>query len=212
MSASKLSLPVLKGSSPDRRSGFTLIELLTVIAIMGVLAAILIPSTVSVRVAAKRAKTKVQFSQWAGAMELFRQEYGYFPAIDGGRGKVDAERFAAALTGRALDGSAAASNQLGGNSRRAVFYALAEGELNETRTALVDAFGNSDIAVLFDQDDDGRITNADGSIAPVRGIGGGGSYSPTGSDLNLATGLRAGVIFYSAGNGAGPGDLVLSWK
>ena len=61
-----------------RPGGFTLIELLVVIAIIGILAAILIPTTSSVRISAKRAKTKVQFSQWAAAMEQFRQDYGYY--------------------------------------------------------------------------------------------------------------------------------------
>jgi prepilin-type N-terminal cleavage/methylation domain-containing protein len=203
----------LPGHQSKRRPlrGFTLIELLTVIAIMGVLAGILIPTTMMVRVSAKRAKTKVLFSQWAGAMELFRQEYGYYPAIDDGRGKVDWRLFAAALTGRSLAGTEAESGELGGNAKRAVFYSIVEADLNETRTALVDAFGNSDIAVLYDRNGDGRLTADDGAVRAVTGSGG-GAFSPAVSDLNLSAGLRAGVIFYSAGNGTGAGDLILSWK
>lgn len=196
-----------------RRRGFTLIELLTVIAIVGILAAILIPTTAAARDSARRARTKVMFSEWAGAMELFRQEYGYFPAIDDGRGKVDAARFAGALTGRALDGTAAASPEvLAGNQHLAAFYTLSEAELNESRTSLVDAFGNTDIAVLYDRDGDGRITAAEGASTPVRGIDGELDLQPTESDLNLVTGVRASVIFYSAGKGTQPTDLVLSWK
>ncbi|HYD85248.1 MAG TPA: prepilin-type N-terminal cleavage/methylation domain-containing protein, partial [Opitutus sp.] len=60
---------------------FTLIELLTVIAIIAILAAILIPTVSSVRVSANKTKTKVQFSQWAGAIEAFRSEYGYAPQV-----------------------------------------------------------------------------------------------------------------------------------
>lgn len=67
-----------------RLSGFTLIELLVVIAIIGSLAAIVIPTVGTVRTSANNAKTKTQFSQWASAMELFKQEYGFYPDIGQG--------------------------------------------------------------------------------------------------------------------------------
>ncbi len=76
---------------------FTLIELLVVIAIIGILAAILIPTVGSARVSAKKAKTKVMFSQWATAMEQFKQEYGYYPPVDGGSGNKLKPAYFAAL-------------------------------------------------------------------------------------------------------------------
>ena len=117
-------------------------------AVIALLAAILIPSTTAARIAARRAKTKVQFSQWTIAMDLFRQEYGYYPAIDGGSGgKVIPDVFAGALTGQGLSGSIApTTSQLAGNVRRLRFYHLGEGELNEGRTELTDGFGNTDSA------------------------------------------------------------------
>ncbi len=194
--------------------GFSLIELLTVLAIIAVLSAILVPSLAATRTYALRVKTKVQFAQWTGAMEQFRQEYGFYPAIDGGSGgKVLPAVFAGALTGRTLDGTAdALPGNLAGNTRLLSFYVLTDGELGENRTALSDAFGNSDIAVLYDRNGDGVINEADGSVVAVTGRETGISLSPAMEDLDLAAGLRGGVIFYSAGRGQSASDLIFSWK
>ncbi len=70
-------------NAPDYRraagSGFTMIELLAVIAIIGILAAILIPTMSKVRQSANNSRTRAMFSQWTTAIESFHQEYGYLP-------------------------------------------------------------------------------------------------------------------------------------
>jgi prepilin-type N-terminal cleavage/methylation domain-containing protein len=200
-----------------QKKAFTLIELLTVIAIIGILAAIIIPTVGAVKKSANKAKTKVQFTQWAASIELFKQEYGYYPDI-GTSNKLDPGKFFAAMTAKDYAGTALSGNALNGNKRKMSFYSVSDTELvkNSSGAAtneIVDAFGNSTIAVFLDTDLDGIViptasnlnvgNSVDGSVANTTG--------PVAADFP-ATGVRAGVVFYSAGYGASSSDYVLSWK
>ncbi len=66
----------------NTRSGFTLIELMVVIAIIGLLVAVLLPTFGAVRLQAKIAKTNAQFQAIDSGVNLFRSEAklgGAFP-------------------------------------------------------------------------------------------------------------------------------------
>lgn len=66
--------------APDNAKGaFTLIELLTVIAIIGILASILIPTVGQVREHARRAKCLSNMRQIATACLLYETDYGQLP-------------------------------------------------------------------------------------------------------------------------------------
>lgn len=198
------------------RAGFTLIELLTVIAIIGILAGIIIPTVTSVKTSANKAKTKSQFGQWAVSMGLFKQEYGYYPAI-GTSNKVDPAIFFAALTSKTYSGGTPSNYY--GNTKRLSFYSASESEVSSIANGdvqdglLKDAFGNTDIAVFVDTNGDGMINDNDSpalsrqSVTPIDGT----ALTPATTAFSPSTGVRSGAIFYSAGKGSTPNDIVYSW-
>jgi type II secretory pathway pseudopilin PulG len=192
------------------------LELLTVIAVLGVLVGILVPTVAAVQTAALRAQTKARFAQWSAAMELFRQEYGYYPSI-ATEGMIDPAKFAPALLGKRnlagepLDPAAPAAAWCG-NVRRLAFYTISADELDSGGANLADTFGNTGIAVRVDVNGDGRIDAQDtgaGYTAHWPAVAGasGTTLAPPG----LVT-LPARVVFYSAGRGESPTDLIFSWK
>jgi prepilin-type N-terminal cleavage/methylation domain-containing protein len=147
-----------------RRRAFTLIELLTVIAVIGILASILIPTVGAAKKAANKAKTKAQFVGWANALQNFKSTYGYYPDIfNNGKLNINgsSEDFIKALSGRDKNGNTVTT---GGNRRAAGFYSFAEGEFQLTSTGdisdtqLADAFNNINITIYVDHDNDGQIT------------------------------------------------------
>jgi prepilin-type N-terminal cleavage/methylation domain-containing protein len=172
-------------------AAFTLIELLTVIAIIGILAAILVPTVGGARNAANRAKTRAQFSQWATACEAFRQEYGAYPQLfaNGAQKLVNQgattqangnHLFHDVLAGVHRDGSQLAGATtgtpvpaLGQNTRRIRFVNFVDSDFvtqadvgagNSTTAQLNfirDAFHNTSIAVVTDANLDGVINGRD---------------------------------------------------
>ena len=65
-----------------RKSGFTTVELLTVIGIMAMLVALLIPAVNAVKNTAKQTKQKAQFVGIETALTAFRNDYGDYPPSD----------------------------------------------------------------------------------------------------------------------------------
>jgi hypothetical protein len=181
------------------------------------------PAVRAARVSANKARTKVQFSQWAAGIEGFRGEYGYYPAFDptalvngGATTAISSDHlFHDILAGRKRDGSALlAGGPAAMQNRKLIsFYSFSESDFSNatspTPNLLHDAFDNTEIAVLVDKDLDGVIKV--GSDYPVLPAVGG--LTPGTADFP-ATGVRAGVIFYAPAPGADAAnpEFIFSWK
>lgn len=212
---------------PSTIRAFTLIELLTVIAVIGILAALIFPSVGAARRSAARAKTKVQFSQWATAIESFRGEYGYYPAfhvsalVNGEASTVASTDHlfhdllaAARRDGSPLSPSSSAAMQ---NRKLIRFYTFSEDDFSNGQSAtanlLSDAFGNTEIVVLVDRNLDGVINSQDYVEWPAVRAADGSQIRPSEADIP-PVGIRIGVAFYSVSPNATNSnpEFVLSWK
>ena len=168
----------------NKKSGFTLIELLMVIAIIGILAGILIPTVGIVRENARIATSKARISQYLTAIQSFKGEYNYYPfsAELDAEGQLDlsvvanSQVFIETLSARDLTTPATSVSE-GGNRRRIQFYTFSEDEIADgTGTSaadtVVDGFGNNKIIIVFDHDNDGEVTVPDpvGGLAATKDI------------------------------------------
>jgi len=73
---------------PHRQSAFTLIEILVVVAILGILAAIVVPRVMDRPDEAKRVAAKADVAAIVQSLKLYRLDNGFYPSTDQGLGAL----------------------------------------------------------------------------------------------------------------------------
>ena len=161
------------------KKGFTLVELLMVLAIVGLLASILIPTAGNIRESALKTICKAQLSQYINAIVQFKSQYGYYPFSKGNKDYVInlsdpevSQKFIETMSGR--DAKTGKPKSVGGNRKRIAFHDFSESEFYileddlYSLTQLADRFNNTNILIMIDGDGDGFIMPRTTLIAPER--------------------------------------------
>jgi general secretion pathway protein G len=71
-----------------KKNGFTLIEVLVVVAILGILAAIIVPKLLDRPDEARRVAAKADIAALVSALKLYRLDNGFYPTTDQGLGAL----------------------------------------------------------------------------------------------------------------------------
>jgi prepilin-type N-terminal cleavage/methylation domain-containing protein len=155
--------------------GFTLIELLVVITIIGLLAAIIIPSIAGALKGAKKARAMSQIKDLDGAVKRYFAEYGKMPVLAGQNGGAD-RLFTGTEQGAVIEILINANTNL--NPKQFVFLDLDPASFGVKTTAEMlvalkngykDPWGG-DYGILMDLNFDEKIDGTVGGFTDTRDI------------------------------------------
>ena len=146
-----------------------MIEIITVIAIIAIMLAMIIPLAGGARRQFAITQTKARFHRYSLALEQFKSEYGSYPNLGASPISINTPpaRFVQLMTGKNLSGGAIDDPVAAAlNSKGLSFLQFSADEIT-TDGQLVDGFGGTNITLYFDADGDGfldNLTNIRGNI------------------------------------------------
>jgi prepilin-type N-terminal cleavage/methylation domain-containing protein len=198
----------------SRRAGFTLIELLTVISIIAILAAILVPTVTIAIVHVKRAKTRVQLSNLVTAARMYKSQYKVWPAFDISINFSADTAYAlnqhTPIWVQVMTGNPD-PNHVNNNRLKIPFATFGDADVSTdpTSTTPIDAFGNDDLYLVFNT----NLANI-GQIQPtiVNGVAMNSAQDKTISiQQNSDVNINADCVGMSPGEGFSNDDAVTTW-
>ncbi|MDR2862515.1 MAG: type II secretion system GspH family protein [Puniceicoccales bacterium] len=164
--------------SDVQRRAFTLIELLIVMSIILLLAAVLIGTVPGIFKRARIAQTKNMFGGWATSLLSYKSTYRYYPNLGAGYNSNEdsyftldqeevGQNFVRALSARDMDGRELTDEERKNLNRKGQPFCTFPSEHyldnKPQKHKLADAFGNTNIHIVLDTDDDNilKLKNAD---------------------------------------------------
>jgi len=177
----------------NKRKGFTLVELMIVIAIIGILAATLLPTLTGGQARGRDTARKSSLQQISAAMETFYQDRGYYPYLSGA---TDNE--ASIFSGSSATGAACVANSKEGQTAKWLADNMKGGvtPLDPTPGVKIDMCGIERSFGYWPMENRGSKNSAYALAANVETYQ--QSNSASGSVMTLAN-LQANAVEYATG-------------